>query len=72
MKNKEELEKKTDVKRFSCCVMNPPFNSGGERGGEYSIESDFVNNLNKIVDLFMKIFYNKFIKRSLQNNKKNI
>ena len=31
-----------------------------------------INKLNKIVDLFMKIFYNKFIKRSLQNNKKNI
>lgn len=31
-----------------------------------------INKLNKIVDLFMKIFYNKVIKRFLQNNKKNI
>ena len=28
MNNKEELEKKTRVKRFSVCVMNPPYDRG--------------------------------------------
>ena len=28
MKNKEELEKNTGVKRFSFCVMNPPYDRG--------------------------------------------
>lgn len=30
MKNKEELEKKTGVKKFDICLMNPPY---GDRGG---------------------------------------
>ena len=42
--------------KWNYVIMNPPFNSGGERGGEYSIESDFVNNLNKIVDKVIAIY----------------
>lgn len=40
MKNKEELEKKTGVKRFSVCVMNPPYNG--------SLELKF---LEKVIDI---------------------
>ena len=28
MKNKEELEKKTGVKKFDICLMNPPYDRG--------------------------------------------
>ena len=41
MKNKEELEKKTGTKRFSFCVMNPPY-SGGTRKGD-GLYVDFIN-----------------------------
>ena len=55
MKNKEELEKKTGakcissidgIKRFSFCVMNPPY-SGGTRKGD-GLYVDFIN---KCIDL---------------------
>ena len=53
MKNKEELEKKTGVKcissidgikRFSCCVMNPPYDSG--LGNRF---------LDKVIDIANKV-----------------
>ena len=56
MKNKEELENKTGIKcissidgikRFSCCVMNPPY--AGKNPGD-SIYIDFINNCLEISD----------------------
>ena len=46
MKNKEELEKKTGIKKFDICLMNPPY-------ADYTntfLDINFVNNVNKIVD----------------------
>lgn len=46
-------------KRFDIVLMNPPYNAG-ESGkgakGEYSIESDFVNKLNKICNNVIAIY----------------
>ena len=47
MKNKEELEKKTGVKRFDICLMNPPYI--GKNPGD-SIYIDFINNCFEISD----------------------
>ena len=46
MKNKEELKKKTGVKHFDICLMNPPY-SGGTRKGD-GLYVDFIN---KCIDI---------------------
>ena len=47
MNNKEELEKKTGVKKFDICLMNPPYI--GKNPGD-SIYIDFINNCFEISD----------------------
>lgn len=56
MENKEEFKKKTGVKcissidgikRFSCCVMNPPYNENSE-GDQFYVK--FVNGVLDITD----------------------
>lgn len=44
MKNKEELEKKTGVKHFDICLMNPPYDSG--LGNRF---------LDKVIDIANKV-----------------
>ena len=48
MKNKEELEKKTSVKRFSVCVMNPPYHRG-------VLELKFLEKVIEITDKVVSI-----------------
>ena len=52
MKNKEELEKKTGVKRFSVCVMNPPYSSI-ENGA--SLDIKFLDEVTNISDRVISI-----------------
>ena len=49
MKNKEELEKKTGVKRFSVCVMNPPY--GDSTSSDKKLHHTFVTKCNEISDI---------------------
>ena len=49
MKNKEELEKKTGVKKFDICLMNPPY--GNKRSGSSPfLHFYFVNKCLEIAD----------------------
>ena len=42
MKNKEELEKKTGVKKFDICLMNPPYDK--------SLHLKFLKNVIEVTD----------------------
>lgn len=48
MKNKEELKKKTGVKRFSVCLMNPPYHRG-------VLELKFLEKVIEITDKVVSI-----------------
>ena len=50
MKNKEELEKKTGVKRFDICLMNPPYSNK-----EQFLDMKFVEEVNKICDVVISV-----------------
>ena len=47
MKNKEELEKKTGVKHFDICLMNPPY----DRGLHLKFLEKAINICNKVVSI---------------------
>ena len=49
MKNKEELEKKTGIKCFSFCVMNPPY--GDSTSSDKKLHHTFVTKCNEISDI---------------------
>lgn len=46
MKNKEELEKKTGVKKFDICLMNPPYDNRG-----MYLDMQFVEKVNEISNI---------------------
>lgn len=69
MKNKEELEKKTSVKHFSVCVMNPPYSD--------TLHLKFLENCIKYCDTVVNISPGGFIfdigrYNNLKNKTKNI
>ena len=53
MKNKEELEKKTGVKKFDICLMNPPYL--GESRNDYNFPLKFLNKVCEITDKIVSI-----------------
>lgn len=48
MNNKEELEKKTGVKKFDICIQNPPY--GSRRSGDENLHFKFVDKCLKIAN----------------------
>lgn len=53
----EEVLKKNDGRRFDVCLMNPPYNAPGDsKSGEGSIESEFINKLNKICNYVIAVY----------------
>ena len=50
MNNKEELEKKTGVKHFDICLMNPPYSNK-----EQFLDMKFVEEVNKICDVVISV-----------------
>ena len=53
MKNKEELEKKTGVKKFDICLMNPPYL--GDSRNDYNFPLKFLNKVCEITDKIVSI-----------------
>ena len=52
MKNKEELEKKTGVKKFDICLMNPPY--ADKEANRLDVQ--FVSKVNKISNINIAIY----------------
>ena len=53
MEKKEELEKKTGVKKFDICLMNPPY-ADRSNGGMY-LDMQFVEKVNEISNMQIAI-----------------
>lgn len=57
MEKGEATKKLNGRKRWSFCLMNPPYNAPGDKfSGEASIESMFINKLNKICDNVIAVY----------------
>lgn len=62
MNNKEELEKKTGIKHFDICLMNPPYGMRTD-----TIHLKFVDEVLKIADKQVTIMPFKFIYKDHKN-----
>ena len=61
--NIQELEEKTDVKRFSCCVMNPPYDK--------NLHLKFLNNVKDICKKVISIQPIRWLQDPLADEKKS-
>ena len=59
MKNKEEVEKKTGVKRFDICIQNPPYSRGTD-----ALHLQFVDKCLEISDKQVAIFPFTFVTKN--------
>ena len=64
MKNKEELEKKTGVKKFDICLMNPPYS---QRHNNNPIHFQFVENVLGIVEKQIVIMPSRILHTTSEN-----
>ena len=64
MKNKEELEKKTGVKRFDICLMNPPYS---QRHNNNPIHFQFVEKVLGIAEKQIVIMPSRILHTTSEN-----
>ena len=64
MKNKEELEKKTGVKKFDICLMNPPYS---QRHNNNPIHFQFVENVLGIAEKQIVIMPSRILHTTSEN-----
>ena len=64
MKNKEELEKKTGVKRFDICIQNPPYS---QRHNNNPIHFQFVENVLGIAEKQIVIMPSRILHTTSEN-----
>ena len=64
MKNKEELEKKTGVKRFDICIQNPPYS---QRHNNNPIHFQFVEKVLEIAEKQIVIMPSRILHTTSEN-----